>query len=366
MKKSITLVVLGAALLFVMNSFYVPFYSSTAPSGYTGAESVYCDDCHNDNGLNPGGGSVVATGLPALYQAGKAYDFSIKISETAGAKIWGFSIKAVLANGSPVGTFSSTNTSCVVADNELKASPAVVATATSYTFSNLRWTAPSSGTAGVIFYIAAVAGDNRSGNNGDKVYATSSTSSILPVVLEQFNAVGAGKSVQLEWKTSGQNNFKHFDIERSTDGANYSVLGTVVGGGGSEMLQSYSFADSRLPVADAQLYYRLKIIDWDGNFEYSRVVRVYNPAAGTLRVRIFPSVVPRGDDLQLLIQSRTSQPATIIVYDVNGQKLSEMVRMVLPGQNRLTISGLSDRQAGTVMVRIITADFSETHKVLIQ
>jgi predicted outer membrane repeat protein len=128
---------------------------------------------------------------------------------------------------------------------------------------------------------------------------------VLPVELLFFTAkhippsggTEGGGGVRLDWATASEQNNRGFEVQRSTDGHNWSVLGFVAGAGTSMEEQRYEFDDAN-PLRDVN-YYRLRQVDFDGAEEYSEVVsvtgstdwqsvlRVYpNPASGSLFVEM--------------------------------------------------------------------------------
>lgn len=118
---------------------------------------------------------------------------------------------------------------------------------------------------------------------------------LLPVRLQQFTATAHNNGVLLDWTTLSEQNNTGFFIERSTDGMTWDVMGfvnTKAPGGNSYAKLDYRYTDSN-PVK-GKSFYRLKQVDMDGKFEYSRVqtvnhdqeaLTVYpNPVNTTLRV----------------------------------------------------------------------------------
>jgi hypothetical protein len=77
---------------------------------------------------------------------------------------------------------------------------------------------------------------------------------------------------QLNWTTSEEKNFDHFEIEHSSSTTNFQQIGTVAGKGDSDLPQDYSFQD--LNPVDGFNYYRLKMVDKQNNFTYSSNVLV--------------------------------------------------------------------------------------------
>jgi hypothetical protein len=149
-----------------------------APGGYTGAEGVTCDNCHGGiNSLNPPGGAVVISGLPATYTPGTKYDFTVTINHgSANRTRWGFAMKAV-SNGSPVGTFTETNPNVFInsIDREIGHSSAPsTPSANTYTFTNMSWTAPSTPVPSEqnITFFAVGNAANGLGSSGDFIYTT--------------------------------------------------------------------------------------------------------------------------------------------------------------------------------------------------
>ncbi|WP_051664230.1 T9SS type A sorting domain-containing protein [Dyadobacter crusticola] len=93
----------------------------------------------------------------------------------------------------------------------------------------------------------------------------------LPVTLISFEAAKEGQSVELQWATSLEINSDRFDIERSTTGKDWIRLGSVKAKNreGNNTITHYTFSDYE-PSGGTNLY-RLKIIDHDASFTYSKI-----------------------------------------------------------------------------------------------
>jgi hypothetical protein len=95
----------------------------------------------------------------------------------------------------------------------------------------------------------------------------------LPVELSSFSASIIGSSVKLNWETKTEVNNYGFEILRQAQEANeWTKLGFVNGNGNSNSPKSYSFQDK--DAVSGKYSYRLKQIDNDGQFEYSKVIDV--------------------------------------------------------------------------------------------
>jgi len=100
----------------------------------------------------------------------------------------------------------------------------------------------------------------------------SSTQGPLPVELISFEAVQEQNGVKLEWSTASEKNNSHFEIQKSNDGKEFETLGIVQGNGNSSSIIEYEFMD--YSNHGNVSYYRLKQLDFDGQFEFSDVVKV--------------------------------------------------------------------------------------------
>jgi len=95
---------------------------------------------------------------------------------------------------------------------------------------------------------------------------------ILPVELTNFQAQSKGADVLLEWQTASETNNLGFEIENSIDGETWNYLEFIRGAGNESIQQSYRYIDE--DPENGTNYYRLKQNDFDGIFDYSKVVSV--------------------------------------------------------------------------------------------
>jgi hypothetical protein len=97
-----------------------------------------------------------------------------------------------------------------------------------------------------------------------------STSSSLPVTLTSFNAKkGEGFTTRLDWTTTAETNSEKFEVEHSTDAKIWNVVANIAAKGESNELSRYNYTHTT-PVAGENLY-RLRMVDFDGTFAYSRI-----------------------------------------------------------------------------------------------
>lgn len=151
-------------------------------------------------------------------------------------------------------------------------------------------------------------------------------STVLPVTLSQFSVNDNGRNAELKWSTVSETNNLHFEIEKSIDGISFSKLAIVRGSTNSTSLKNYSYIDKGL--APGTYFYRLKQVDLNGRYTYSKIITVKIKSDGSLF--IFP--VPATD--QVVIESVKILQADL--YNSGGQLIKTI--FLKQGKNFLQVS----------------------------
>jgi hypothetical protein len=140
---------------------------------------------------------------------------------------------------------------------------------------------------------------------------------ILPVELTNFIAlINDNQYVSLSWETQQEVNSSYFSIERSEDGNNWKAVGSVSAADNSASIRYYSFIDQSS--IDGIAYYRLKMVDLNGQYAYSDIKVVRNAVVKS--ISIFPN--PATDFVNIsLNESSTTLVARLI--NLNGQILAQ-------------------------------------------
>ena len=153
----------------------------------------------------------------------------------------------------------------------------------------------------------------------------------LPVELISFNACAVNKNlVTLDWSTASEIDNSHFLIERSSDGQKFETIEQVRSKGDAMAQQNYISSD-RNPLMGVS-YYRLKQVDYDGQFAYSKtaVVEIKDAA----EVAVYPN--PIANNQLLNISGAWSGAAEFSIYDATGllvkrEKISTRAEVNLSG-----------------------------------
>ena len=135
----------------------------------------------------------------------------------------------------------------------------------------------------------------------------------LPVTLTSFNADNDGVSTKLTWNVTQETNFASYVIEKSTDGRTFTAIGTIKATNQS----AYSFTDGT--ATDNNSYYRLKMVDIDGNFKYSYIVSIKSKLNATI------SLSPNPVKNNLMIQHpKVINEGHIQIFNANGQLFKDV------------------------------------------
>ncbi len=174
---------LAVAVFCLSGTFFISanlFFSSQPPEGFTGANGATCaqSGCHSGNTLNASGGSIVISGIPDTYTPGTTYTFSVSITHSVSNRSkWGFAVKAIGSTGNSTGSFSSLNPNAGVIGQEIGHVSAPSQSGSTFTFNNLRWTAPATpqSTEQTVRFFAAGNAANGAGSSGDFIYTSVKT-----------------------------------------------------------------------------------------------------------------------------------------------------------------------------------------------
>jgi alpha-tubulin suppressor-like RCC1 family protein len=163
-------------------------------------------------------------------------------------------------------------------------------------------------------------------------FITSSPSDILPVTLNDFTVYLQGSNGILVWKTSDEVNLATYLIERSTDGRSFSKVGDVTAENNSSV-NVYNYIDRNIATIGAHdFYYRLKMVDNDGSFKYSSVIRI---TLNNINTELFPN--PVKELATLTIYAIRNETTNYQIMDASGKVVLEKTVDIMKGQNKVIV-----------------------------
>lgn len=165
----------------------------------------------------------------------------------------------------------------------------------------------------------------------------------LPVLFSKFEAKCTNTGTLISWATAQEGNSSRFEVERSTNGINWTNIGTVQAAGNSSSDRSYQQLDLNAGTA----LYRIKQVDKDGQFIYTGIERT-NCQVKNISSVIYP--VPAFDVLNVVIKSDRSVRTQLLVYDMQGKLVKKVDASILSGNNTFKIN-LIGLASGDYMLR---------------
>jgi hypothetical protein len=158
--------------------------------------------------------------------------------------------------------------------------------------------------------------------------------STLPVQLTAFSGKLTNEKAELSWSVAGNETVGQFVVERSKDGKNFSVAGTVAATSktGSE---SYRFTDA-VPVKGKQVY-RLRMTDKQSKEKYSKSLLLQADASAAPTLRVLGN--PGASELAFTFQSSHDSKVMVRIYNLAGQRVYARSSAVKSGVNQLTVEG---------------------------
>lgn len=192
-----------------------------------------------------------------------------------------------------------------------------------------------------------------SGSGNTTLSTTAFSGGFLPVELTYFTGVNTKGGIELNWKTATELNNDYFSIQKSTNGKDFQEIATEQGAGTTYEAQSYSVIDER--PTNGINYYRLKQIDYDGQFAFSEVISVDFRA--DTDISIAPN--PVKDRLNITNVEAWAGTVELLVFAVNGQ-LVQSVQYDNPDHS--IALDIQDLRAGLYHVQIISNNQTVTQR----
>ncbi len=175
--------------------------------------------------------------------------------------------------------------------------------------------------------------------------------SVLPVKLISFEGrVNAAGLAELHWKTAEETSNLGFEIQKSPDGKKWELLGWVDGSGDSKTEKSYRYVDQAFTTTS---YYRLRQVDTDDSYTYSKIVCIVAPRESLDRFYVYPNP-SRENKVRVQMPERTQK---LLLFDQSGRKLGQFeapgtdINIVLP-------------HTGSFLLQIDTPVGSKTTKLI--
>jgi hypothetical protein len=169
---------------------------------------------------------------------------------------------------------------------------------------------------------------------------------LLPVELADFQGKKVASGAQLMWKTALEENFAYFILEKSEDGKIWQNIAQI-NAKKQRLGSEYAFWDTKM---SKNALYRLKIVDRDGSFEFSKIISIEQQNASD--IVLFPSLA--ADNINLVVEKKAWRDASFYIFNTEG-KIMKTFTLTDYG---ITTIDVSELPSGIYWVKNIDANLS--------
>jgi Zn-dependent metalloprotease len=175
---------------------------------------------------------------------------------------------------------------------------------------------------------------------------------VVPITCLSFNAAKSANGIKLSWNVAQEVSNNKFEIERSTDGVNFSTLTTVMSD--TRNAGVYSVDDNAV-TGLREVFYRLKQIDRSGSSKY--ICSVVNLKLDSKALFTIGNVYPNPVKGEAFVKVTSSETKTLSIETINniGQLIDKSTQRISAGTTNVQLK-LKQSTAGTYMVRFKDED----------
>lgn len=161
--------------------------------------------------------------------------------------------------------------------------------------------------------------DNSGDNSSTSPIVVSGT---IPVILSELSVSSVSCEPVIKWATENEVNSEKFEVERLLVNRNngWIVAGTIQASGNSSIKKEYSFTDKAAAKLSDKVLYRLKMVDMDGKYTYSKTESIALNC-NTSNIIIYPNPVFDGKIYTEVKTSGAITGFTSTLYDLSGKKI---------------------------------------------
>ncbi len=297
--------------------------------------TVTCEGCHPGHEI-PGHGPSVATCTDChMPNAARNGDHINRYVSEQSAHFW-----KIITD--PITMFENLDTTFVVGKKYIKVD--------------------ANGFSGVTLDYACLQCHSSQDVNWASQYAQNIHSVGIPVELTSLTATASAKEVLLSWSTATELNNKAFEIQRKFGNSQFATIGSVDGKGTTTNPTDYRFTDK--PGTAGKYYYRLKQIDFNGKYEYSKVVEVdWSPVNEFNLAQNFPNPFNPTTTLSYGLTEKANVKLTVM--NLLGEEVAVLVNKEQDGGNYSVVFNAVDLPSGIYYYRLEAGNFVQTKKMVL-
>jgi hypothetical protein len=184
---------------------------------------------------------------------------------------------------------------------------------------------------------------------------------VTPVRFITVNAKKASQGVAVNWTVADETGVNHYEIEKSFDGVNFGVVGSVAYKQPTAAQNQYTFTDVSASNTE-KVYYCVREVDNNLYYTLSSIVMVRITSDKTLQ--IWPN--PATSQVYVNITVSSAQTTYVELLDLTGKKLLSQQVNLTPGSNSVVLKNLNSYSSGVYLLRVLIDGENNNQKIVIK
>ncbi|MBS1743974.1 MAG: T9SS type A sorting domain-containing protein [Bacteroidetes bacterium] len=180
---------------------------------------------------------------------------------------------------------------------------------------------------------------------------------VLPLTVTSFNGRNNENKNLLTWTVNNEENLDYYELQRSVNGTEFTAINTTKANNSS----AYTYTDDISLVKAPVYYYRLKMVNSNGDFTYSAVVRISVSKNGAF-IEVSPN--PFREALTVTIESALKDNASLVITDVSGKQLLRKAVTVQVGNNVIAVPETAKLATGIYVLTITTSQQKQSIRIV--
>ncbi len=228
------------------------------------------------------------------------------------------------------------------------------------------WVQEGSGTLSDLYNVSLESNNGGWAIGNDGVILKYITDSVVPVELTNFSVDLYDNVVRLKWSTATETNNKGFEIEKSQTQNNWQTIGFVEGKGTTTDLSSYSYIDKLESTSNNEkVSYRIKQIDYDGTYTYSKIILVNISSAinDYSLSQNYPN--PFNPSTVINYSIKNNEQVFLKIFNMLGQEVATLVNEVKQPGNYSVNFNAANLASGTYIYSLNAGKYSQVKKMIL-
>ena len=213
---------------------------------------------------------------------------------------------------------------------------------------------------GSVINTARIYGNSPQGNlfTDDGTAVIGEEGAPMPVSMTSFLAALIDKqNCLLKWITESETDNAYFEVQRSNDGVHFEYRGKVDGNGTTSLTKRYEYKDEINGLFNV-IYYRLKIIDKDGKYSFSKIIALKINNNTNEHFNVYPN--PFYSDIKIELMGARKETGMIRFITFEGKEVLRRSVEVEKGTNIIVLKDLNYLPKGNYILEMTTS----TNKII--